>query len=168
MHATYQQLETTMLGSETEQEMQALCRWMFLVQWAVTLVEGAAKSGPSLAAAEAAAKPAKGKGGRKPSKAASRGAYEDEDDDEDDSGTGAKGGSSAAAAAVSWPAQKEAIINALRGLLKLPLGRVFHVTTERDALIRYWQATMCDPGCGAGAHLLDPAALVAPLPDTAP
>ena len=157
MHALYQQLDAAPLGTDTDQEMHALSRWAFVVQWAVALLEVAAKAPGAAAGAlggsDAGKAKAKGKGSaaRKPAKAGGRRATheydEDEDDEDDDNDGGADGSSgrtkrgSAAPLQQTWPAQKEAILAALRNLLKLPLGRVFHVSTERDALITYVAAS---------------------------
>jgi len=134
MHGTYQQLlDTAMLGAETDQEMNALCRWAFLVQWAVALLENASRSPTGGGAIEAAIAAAAAKGKKKPPTKGRRTASAAmmDNDDEDD------GRAALAATPQTWAAQKEALVVALLALLKLPLNRVFHVTTERDALITY-------------------------------
>jgi hypothetical protein len=141
MQGVYTQLEAAQLGTDTDNEMHALGRWVFLAQWAMTLAEAAAKApGASLSAVAApatAAAPAKGARRGKGTKAASRAAaYDQEEEDDDDEG-GAKRGAASASLATTWPAQKEGLVGALRDLLRLPLGRVYHVTTERDALLTY-------------------------------
>jgi len=133
MHGVYQQLlATATLGAEVDQEMNALCRWAFLVQWAVALLENASRLPAGGSAIEAAIAAAAAKGKKKPAAKGRRTASTAtmDDDDEDDDRRAAL-----AAAPQTWAAQKEALVVALLALLKLPLNRVFHVTTERDALI---------------------------------